>query len=137
MSLAFSAISKDADGHDRFPATLTAEGFIPSPISPAKFLPLKTHMNNTSCGYWAFPFGPEDPRLYWTDDRKPAMTLSMNARSERCRSVGYVDDLRDVWEELGDAMRGVPNELAKPWRRKEDLEWRGVKELLHGDMPNL
>jgi hypothetical protein len=94
-------------------------------------------MNNTSCGYWAFPFGPEDPRLYWTDDRKVAMSLSMNARSERCRSVGFVEDLRDVWEELGDAMSGVPEGLAKPWVRKEDLEWQGVKELLHDGMGNL
>lgn len=122
----------------RFPATLSPDGaFTPSGASPPRFLHINTPRNNTSCGYWAFPFGPEDPRLYWTDDRRPAMSLSVNARGpERCRSVGYIEDLRDVWEELTEAMRDLDPTLARPWISQRDAEWRGVKELRHQSMPN-
>jgi hypothetical protein len=83
-----------------------------------------------------FPFGAEDPRLYWTDEGRPAMSLSMNAwdtgEGGRCRSVGWVDDLRDVWEELRDAMSGVDERLAKPWPKAEMEEPEvAVKELWH------
>lgn len=62
----------------------------------------------------------------------------MNARNpERCRSVGLVEDLRDVWAELGEALRSVDDAFAKPWLPREDMEWQGVKELLHSSIPNL
>lgn len=93
-------------------------------------------MNNTSCGYWTFPFGPEDPRLYFTDAGRPAMSFSMNASGARCRSVGWVGDLRSVWEELRGAMEGVPAALAVPWRKDDEKEFR-VQELMYDGMANM
>lgn len=65
------------------------------------------------------------------------MSFSMNARREgRCRSVGWVGDLRSVWEELRGAMGGVDASLARPWSEGDEEEF-GVHELEKDGMANM
>lgn len=137
VSLSSLSIRKTDLGVYRFPATLSPSGeFLPTPFVAPRFLPMSTYMNNTSCGYWTFPFGPQDPRLYFTDEGRPAMSFSMNASGDRCRSVGWVGDLRSVWEELRDAMKGVDSSFAVPWREGEDGK-HSVQELLYDGLANM
>jgi hypothetical protein len=50
--------------------------------------------------------------------------------------VGWVGDLRSVWEELRGAMGGVDTSLARPWREGDEEEF-GVHELEKDGMANM
>lgn len=65
------------------------------------------------------------------------MSFSMNARKDgRCRSVGWVGDLRSVWADLRGAMEGVDQALAAPWRKGDEEEFK-VQELVYDGMANM
>lgn len=65
------------------------------------------------------------------------MSFSMNPRGEgRCRSVGWVGDLRSVWGELRGAMGGVDVRLARPWGEGDEAEFQ-AQELVYDGMANM
>ncbi|WVW87136.1 hypothetical protein I302_109193 [Kwoniella bestiolae CBS 10118] len=59
----------------------------------------------SSAGSWIATYGAEDPRLFWTDAGTPALTYARSAMdNDRCRSVGFVNDLRAIFPDLDDAL---------------------------------
>ncbi|WWC92605.1 uncharacterized protein L201_007564 [Kwoniella dendrophila CBS 6074] len=55
---------------------------------------------------WIATYGAEDPRLFWTDAGTPALTYARAALDkDKCRSIGFVEDLRSIFPDLHDALK--------------------------------
>jgi hypothetical protein len=66
----------------------------------------------------AFNRGPEDPRLYWTDQNTPLLTLGFPSTSGMCRGIALIQDVRSVWPELTSVL--ASSALTSPFRAGYD-----------------
>ncbi|WWC73890.1 uncharacterized protein I206_107862 [Kwoniella pini CBS 10737] len=83
-----------------------------------------------AAGAWIATYGAEDPRLFWTDAGTPGLTYGSAALdNDRCRSVGFVHDMRSIFPELNNALRtGV--EGVRPYNGHRDPGEGNDKELI-------
>ncbi|WRT69889.1 uncharacterized protein IL334_006880 [Kwoniella shivajii] len=86
---------------------MTSSGHLVT-VTPGQTLdfPMIPREGCSSAGSWIATYGAEDPRLFWTDAGTPALTYARSALDlDRCRSVGFVQDLRTIFPELDTALR--------------------------------